>query len=192
MEEVSMFGKTKRKPVTEMTRDYNSRICNEPASSYLYHAVMPLIGSSTTSSKLSAMTIYNMWKGRLLTIRMTMLSQYYFPKLRCLHDWDEENGIVGCEYVTENSASLREHFRTFGHETYTKMINPYGLDVDRYPEAAVTLANMSTITQGGLDGFKTKQITENYVNANNGQQPMMMPQSHGFFDTLLGRQPQVR
>jgi hypothetical protein len=198
VEDIEMFGKHKRKPITEMTVDYNSRIMNESGANYLFNAVKPLIGEASTSSKLSAQEIYNQWCGRLLTCRMTMLSQYYFPKLRCMEGTDRNNGITGCEYITENSASLREHFRTFGHSTYTKMINAYGLDVDRYPEAAVTLCNMSTITWGGLEGFKTKQITEHYVSTNqsfNGNPYGMMPQQGGgIWNTLMGRggQQQMR
>jgi hypothetical protein len=195
VEEIEMFGKHKRKPITEMTVDYNSRIMNESGANYLFSAVRPLIGEASTSSKLSATEIYNQWCGRLLTCRMTMLSQYYFPKLRCMEGTDRLNGITGCEYVTENSSSLREHFRTFKHGRYTKMINAYGLDVDRYPEAAVTLCNMSTITWGGLEGFKTKQITEHYVSTNqtmNNPYMMGMPQGRGglggFADAIMGRQ----
>lgn len=165
-DEVTAFKTTKVFEREKYIVDYDSRMTNEQGANHILQNVQPLIIAAVQSSKLREMTIYNNWKAKLISLRMSMLDSYYFPKMRC----------KSCKFNTSKYNEMHYHIKNTQHRGYRKIINPYELDIDRLPEMMGIVANLHTITYSAVDGFKMKEITENYVNSNNGMSPQQMQQ----------------
>lgn len=76
-ETTNILGKKKTKTVQYYTIDDNARIMTEAGSNYVFSAVYPMISQTSSTSTLSQIQIYKLWRTKITSIRYALLDSVY-------------------------------------------------------------------------------------------------------------------
>lgn len=179
----TVLGYSKERKTLKTVIDTDSRMCNESCANMLFNSCYSLIGPTVSTSHVKPKDIYDNWNGLILTVQFDLLDSYFIPQYICMdtekkREWSEDGTSIivdkSCTFSTSNKKLLREHQRSIGHVSYTKVQNPYEVNIERYPSIIGKLCTLAVITMKAKEGFTLKELAESFFTSNmvkNGIQP---------------------
>lgn len=175
-DEKTMYGIRVPSKKTKFDIDWFSRSANESGANFLFSEIIPLVHPTSATSKVTDLEIYNLWHGHMFTIRTTLLSTYYYPTYICLERT--------CNFTTPNFKIANIHKKNaslIGSETheFMKVINPYELNIQRYPNIISMLLTLYMITKKAAEGFTLEQLAQSFMTSNIIRNGYVPPQQTG-------------
>jgi len=184
-----VLGQDIRDVTEKITIDYNSRIMNESGTNHVFNQIKPLINPLVSTSNLTDVQIYKLWKGKTKAIRKDLLKSYFYKYPFCQDCMTEIPPIEEGAETKYSKGKYVDHYHRLQigndkHHVIMKAKNPYDIKIDGLATVTTTLIELYTITSKAKDGFTLKKLADSFITSVIQRNGAEMPKKEGILERI--------